>query len=101
MLKDSLGGNCKTVMIANISPGTLGFEETINTLKYANRAKNIKCKVTENKKLVEVHIAEYKNIIVDLKMEIDQLKGLSGSNLNVELCICFSNSNAANVGEIT
>ena len=52
MLKDSLGGNCKTVMIANISPGTLGFEETINTLKYANRAKNIKCKVTENKKLV-------------------------------------------------
>ena len=37
MLKDSLGGNCKTVMIVNISPGTLGFEETINTLKYANR----------------------------------------------------------------
>ena len=37
MLKDSLGGNCKTVMIVNISPGPLGFEETINTLKYANR----------------------------------------------------------------
>ena len=32
MLKDSLGGNCKTVMIANLSPGVLGFEETINTL---------------------------------------------------------------------
>jgi len=81
MLKDSLGGNCKTVMIVNISPGPLGFEETINTLKYANRylnifflkirAKNIKCKVTENKKLVEVHIAEYKNIISDLRTEID------------------------------
>ena len=67
MLKDSLGGNCKTVMIANISSGVLGFEETINTLKYANRAKNIKCKVTENKKLVDVHIAEYKNIITDLR----------------------------------
>ena len=37
MLKDSLGGNCKTCMIVNISPGVLGFEETINTLKYANR----------------------------------------------------------------
>lgn len=37
MLKDSLGGNCRTVMIVNISPGVLGFEETINTLKYANR----------------------------------------------------------------
>ena len=51
------------------------FEETINTLKYANRAKNIKCKVVENKKLVEVHIAEYKNIIGDLRSEIDSLKG--------------------------
>lgn len=48
MLKDSLGGNCKTVMLANISPGQIGFEETINTLKYANRAKNIKCDAKEN-----------------------------------------------------
>lgn len=37
LLKDSLGGNCKTVMIANISPASAQFEETINTLKYANR----------------------------------------------------------------
>jgi kinesin family protein 18/19 len=41
MLKDSLGGNCKTVMILNISPGPLGFKETINTLKNANRYSNI------------------------------------------------------------
>jgi kinesin family protein 18/19 len=34
-------------------------------------AKNIKCKVTENKKLVDVHISEYKNIIYDLRSEID------------------------------
>lgn len=44
LLKDSLGGNCKTVMIANISPSSSQFEETINSLKYANRAKNIKTK---------------------------------------------------------
>ena len=68
-------------MIANISPGVLGFEETINTLKYANRAKNIKCKVVENKKLVEVHIAEYKNIIADLRQEIDSLKGQVNVNV--------------------
>jgi kinesin family protein 18/19 len=37
LLKDSLGGNCKTVMIANVSPASAQFEETINTLKYANR----------------------------------------------------------------
>ena len=45
LLKDSLGGNCRTVMIANISPSNLCYEETHNTLKYANRAKNIKTNV--------------------------------------------------------
>lgn len=37
ILKDSLGGNCKTVMIANISPSSLTFEDTYNTLRYASR----------------------------------------------------------------
>ncbi|CAD8107951.1 unnamed protein product [Paramecium primaurelia] len=74
LLKDSLGGNCRTVMIANISPASSQFEETINTLKYANRAKNIKTKQLPNKKLVAMHIAEYKNIISDLRSEIESLK---------------------------
>ena len=74
MLKDSLGGNCKTVMIATISPGHNQFEETINTLKYANRAKNIKIRSQANKKMVYMHISAYKNIISDLKDEIIQLK---------------------------
>lgn len=74
LLKDSLGGNCKTVMIANICPASSQFEETINTLKYANRAKNIKTKAITNKKLVSIHISEYKNIINDLRKEIEQLK---------------------------
>lgn len=74
MLKDSLGGNCKTVMIVTISPASSQFEETINTLKYANRAKNITTKPVENKKLVEFHIAEYKNIISDLRSEIEGLR---------------------------
>jgi kinesin family member 18/19 len=74
MLKDSLGGNCKTVMIATVSPAGNQNEETINTLKYANRAKNIKMKVEANKKMVHLHIAAYKNIISDLRGEIEQLK---------------------------
>ncbi|KAI8906835.1 kinesin motor domain-containing protein, partial [Gorgonomyces haynaldii] len=41
LLKDSLGGNCRTVMIANISPASSHFEETMNTLKYASRAASI------------------------------------------------------------
>lgn len=48
MLQDSLGGNSKTVMIACISPSATNFEETLNTLKYANRAKNIKNRPTVN-----------------------------------------------------
>lgn len=39
LLKDSLGGNCRTVMIANVSPSSLSYEDTYNTLKYATRAK--------------------------------------------------------------
>ena len=41
LLKDSLGGSCKTVMIANVSPSSLSYDDTHNTLKYADRAKNI------------------------------------------------------------
>ena len=43
-LQDSLGGNTKTVMIANIGPADYNYDETISTLRYANRAKNIKNK---------------------------------------------------------
>lgn len=49
------------------------FEETLNTLKYANRAKEIKVNVEVNKKVVELHIAEYKGIIDELRKEIDDL----------------------------
>uniref|UniRef100_A0A674JTF0 Kinesin-like protein n=1 Tax=Terrapene triunguis TaxID=2587831 RepID=A0A674JTF0_9SAUR len=45
LLKDSLGGNCRTIMIAAISPSALAYEDTYNTLKYANRAKEIKLSV--------------------------------------------------------
>ncbi|DBA02863.1 TPA: LOW QUALITY PROTEIN: hypothetical protein N0F65_006653 [Lagenidium giganteum] len=51
MLQDSLGGNAKTLMIACVSPAALNFEETLNTLKYANRAKNIKNRPIVNQQL--------------------------------------------------
>lgn len=49
LLKDALGGNCKTVMIAHISPASFNFEESRNTLTYADRAKNIRTKVSNAK----------------------------------------------------
>lgn len=42
LLKSSLEGNCKLVMIANVNPSNATFEDSHNTLKYSNRAKNIK-----------------------------------------------------------
>jgi kinesin family protein 18/19 len=63
LLKDSLGGNCRTVMIACISPFANSYDDTSNTLKYANRAKNIKTNVKRNVVNVSSHISNYANII--------------------------------------
>lgn len=48
ILKDSLGGNCQTLMIANVSPSSITFEDTYNTLKYASRAKTIRTTCKQN-----------------------------------------------------
>jgi hypothetical protein len=74
LLKDSLGGNCRTVMLACITPATSSFEETLNTLKYANRAKNIKTKVSKNIKNVKHQVGEYDDLISNLRSEISGLK---------------------------
>uniref|UniRef100_A0ABI7WJY9 Kinesin motor domain-containing protein n=1 Tax=Felis catus TaxID=9685 RepID=A0ABI7WJY9_FELCA len=48
LLKDSLGGSAKTVMITCVSPSSSDFDESLNSLKYANRARNIRNKPTLN-----------------------------------------------------
>lgn len=48
LLQDSLGGNAKTLMVATMSPASYNYDETISTLRYANRAKNIKNKPKVN-----------------------------------------------------
>mmetsp|Transcript_22706 Transcript_22706/g.57847 ORF Transcript_22706/g.57847 Transcript_22706/m.57847 type:complete len:512 (-) Transcript_22706:715-2250(-) len=74
LLKDSLGGNCKTVMIAAVSPSSLSFEDTHNTLKYAARASKIKTKAIKNTVTADVHMSQYNAIISDLTSEIQNLK---------------------------
>lgn len=49
LLQDSLGGNCKTIMIATIASSQIYFYQTENTLRYADQAKKIKCKPLVNK----------------------------------------------------
>ena len=61
-------------MISNVSPSTLSYEDTFNTLQYANRAKNIKTKVRANEINIVSHVSEYKEIIADLRKEVEEWK---------------------------
>ncbi|KAG7482672.1 kinesin KIF18A isoform X1 [Solea senegalensis] len=74
ILKDSLGGNCRTVMIANVSPSSKSYDDTHNTLKYANRAKEIKSTLKSNVVSLDSHIGQYAVICEKQRQEILQLK---------------------------
>ncbi|XP_075421719.1 kinesin-like protein KIF19 isoform X3 [Ascaphus truei] len=74
LLKDSLSGNSRAVMIAHISPAGSSFEESRATLIYAYRAKNIKTRVKRNLHNVSYHIAQYSSSIADLRREIERLE---------------------------
>ena len=74
LLKFSLGGNCKTVMIVCISPSSAHYDETHNTLKYGNRAKEIKTKVSRNTLNFDRHVSQYVKLIYELRQEIAELK---------------------------
>ncbi|XP_056429623.1 kinesin-like protein KIF21A isoform X4 [Hyla sarda] len=74
LLQDSLGGNSQTVMIACVSPSDRDFMETLNTLKYANRARNIKNKVMVNQDRTSQQINALRNEITRLQMELMEYK---------------------------
>ncbi|KAE8203578.1 hypothetical protein A4X06_0g2015 [Tilletia controversa] len=74
LLKFSLGGNCRTTMIVCVSPSSAHYEETHNTLKYANQAKNIRTKISRNMLNVDRHVAQYVQAIHELKEEVAELK---------------------------
>ncbi|XP_069713568.1 kinesin-like protein KIF18A [Phaenicophaeus curvirostris] len=74
LLKDSLGGNCRTIMIAAVSPSSMFYDDTYNTLKYANRAKDIKSSLKSNMVSLDSHISQYLKICNEQKKEILMLK---------------------------
>ena len=84
LLKDSLGGNCQTIMIGNISCTLSSYEDTLNTLKYASRAKNIKTSVQKNVINVQPHVSQYVQIITQLKKEIMTLKSKLPENIDID-----------------
>ncbi|KAH6623236.1 P-loop containing nucleoside triphosphate hydrolase protein [Chaetomium tenue] len=81
LLKFSLGGNCKTVMIVCVSPSSEHFDETQNTLRYANRAKNIQTKVTRNVFNVNRHV---KDFLVKIDEQMALIKELKAQQKDAE-----------------
>nr|CAG8441546.1 1844_t:CDS:2 [Entrophospora candida] len=81
LLQDSLGGNAQTLMIACVSSAEYNLNETINTLKYANRARNIKNNAVLNQEEIGWNDLEHlQSLVLKLRIEIKNLK--SGSNSN-------------------
>ena len=85
LLKFSLGGNCKTVMIVCIAPTSNHFDDTHNTLLYAERATKIKTKVvTRNVVNVDRHVGRYVEAINRLNIEVAELKAKLAGKLGAE-----------------
>lgn len=77
LLKNALGGNSKTIMIAALSPADINFDETLSTLRYADRAKQIKNSASVNEDPTE-------KLIRELQEENEKLKAMLASG-NLEM----------------
>ena len=67
MLQNALGGNSKTIMVCAISPATINYEESLNTLRYAERAKKVK-------NVAVINESAHDKMIRELRAENDKLK---------------------------
>jgi kinesin family member 6/9 len=71
ILKNSIGGNCKTILIANVFPEAAHLEETLSTLRFATRMKNVENSATINEALDQpLLIKKLEREIRDLKQEL-------------------------------
>jgi hypothetical protein len=76
LLQDSLGGNTKTVMVANISPADFNYEETLSTLRYASRAKKIQNKPKINEDPKDAMLKAFQEEIKKLKSQMQEMTGI-------------------------
>uniref|UniRef100_A0A3P9IXF4 Kinesin-like protein KIF3A n=1 Tax=Oryzias latipes TaxID=8090 RepID=A0A3P9IXF4_ORYLA len=79
LLQDSLGGNSKTMMCANIGPADYNYDETISTLCYANRAKNIKNKARINEDPKDSILRQFQKEMEDHRNKLEEGEEISGS----------------------
>ncbi|KAH8248008.1 kinesin-like protein KIF3A [Drosophila kikkawai] len=72
LLQDSLGGNSKTVMCATISPADSNYMETISTLRYASRAKNIQNRMHINEEPKDALLRHFQEEIARLRKQLEE-----------------------------
>ncbi|XP_030920686.1 kinesin-like protein KIF3C isoform X2 [Geospiza fortis] len=77
LLQDSLGGNAKTIMVATLGPASHSYDESLSTLRFANRAKNIKNKPRVNEDPKDTLLREFQEEIVRLKAQLEK-RGMLG-----------------------
>jgi kinesin family protein 18/19 len=94
ILKDSLSGNSKIVMIANISPSIIAIKDTLFTIQFCENIKGIKINAKKNIASKPLHIIKYDNIINGLKLQIAKMK--EEINIKNEEILNMSNSNKSN-----
>ncbi|ORY34049.1 kinesin motor domain-domain-containing protein [Naematelia encephala] len=85
MLKFSLGGNCRTVMIVCVSPSSKDIEDTHNTLVWADKAKNVSTKITRNTGGFEVNVGQYLKTIQSLTTRNQELEKKLLADVKVEI----------------
>ncbi|TNJ26956.1 Kinesin-16 [Giardia muris] len=74
LLQDSLGGNCKTILVANVTPSAGSYQETLNTLKFADRSKQIRNTARVNERVdSKLLLKRYEQEIASLKKELNSL----------------------------
>nr|AMS24211.1 kinesin 4-Ib protein [Marsilea vestita] len=94
ILQDSLGGNSRTVMIACVSPADVNAEETLNTLKYANRARNIQNKPVINRDPVAAEMQRLRQQLDLLQAELACARAVGSTALDAQRIAWLEASNA-------
>lgn len=84
LLQDSLGGNSKTAMVANIGPADYNYDESISTLRYANRAKNIQNKAHINEDPKDALLRQFQKEIEELRKQLEDGSDYEGSETESE-----------------
>ena len=83
LLQDSLGGNSKTLMCANISPASTNYDETMSTLRYADRAKQIKNKPRINEDPKDAQIRQLRDHIARLEAQLAEAQANGAKPMDV------------------